>query len=365
MSLSRTPATATPATHTSSRPVRDGLVPFTRRHRRPLAQGLLFSAVLVGARLALPVPLTQVVDRATTSPAGSAPTVPIALLSAAFVVLALVAGVAEHYERLAFAHFAGRTVSDARSAALAEVPDGGGSAAADLTAQVLGDCTRVKAGLKGVLNHITVSGLLMIGVCVAMLVTHRAVGLTVAAGVVVLTAVAAGGAVRVGAIAAEHRRHEVAIAADVHRLVVQERGADNRRDLESLRALDNASGDADVGMTQWEGLTTWVGHIVLLVTSAVALLIAVHATQDGILTTGTLFAVMAYLLVLHGPAIRFTRQVTRIAPLLVSARELGKVLTQPVRTDPPSQPGRRQHLAIGRVEFDQSAGQASGLDTPS
>lgn len=365
MSLSRTPATATPATHTSSRPVRDGLVPFTRRHRRPLAQGLLFSAVLVGARLALPVPLTQVVDRATTSPAGSAPTVPIALLSAAFVVLALVAGVAEHYERLAFAHFAGRTVSDARSAALAEVPGGGGSAAADLTAQVLGDCSRVKAGLKGVLNHITVSGLLMIGVCVAMLVTHRAVGLTVAAGVVVLTAVAAGGAVRVGAIAAEHRRHEVAIAADVHRLVVQERGADNRRDLESLRALDNASGDADVGMTQWEGLTTWVGHIVLLVTSAVALLVAVHATQDGILTTGTLFAVMAYLLVLHGPAIRFTRQVTRIAPLLVSARELGKVLTQPVRTDPPSQLGPRQRLAIGRMELDQSAGQASGLDTPS
>lgn len=326
MSLSRVPSTATPTSQTSFRPVRDGLMPFTRRHRQPLAHGLLFSAVLVGARLSLPVPLTFVVDRATTSPVGSPPTGPIALLSAAFVVLALVAGVAEHYQRLAFAHFAGRTVSDARSAALAEVSDDGGPAAVDLTAQVLGDCTRVKAGLKGVLSHITVSGLLMIGVCVAMLLTDRAVGLTMAAGVLVLAAVGAGGALRVGAIATEHRRHEVAIAAAVHRLIVQEPGSDIRQDLESLRGLDNVSGDADVGMTQWEGLTTWVGHIVLLVTSAFALLIAVHATQDGTLTTGTLFAVMAYLLVLHGPAIRFTRQVTRIAPLHVSARELGKVL---------------------------------------
>jgi ABC-type multidrug transport system fused ATPase/permease subunit len=301
-------------------------MPFTRRHRRSLAQGMLFSTVLVGARLSLPVPLTHVVDRATTSPASSPPTGPIALLSAAFVALALVAGVAEHYQRLAFAHFAGRTVSDARSAALAEVTGDGEPAAADLTAQIFGDCNRVKAGLKGVLNHITVSGLLMIGVCIAMLVTDRAVGLTMAAGGLALAAVAAGGALRVGAIAAEHRRHEVAIAAAVHRLAVQERGADNRTDLESLRALDNVSGDADVAMTRWEGLTTWVGHIVVLVTSAFALMIAVHATQDGTLTTGTLFAVMAYLLVLHGPAIRFTRQVTRIAPLLVSARELGKVL---------------------------------------
>jgi ABC-type multidrug transport system fused ATPase/permease subunit len=329
MNLSQTPSTPTAPEQRGFRPFREGLLPFTRQHRRPLAQGVLFSAVLVGARLALPLPLTHIVDRTTASATGSPPTGPIAFLSAAFVALALISGVAEHYERLAFAHFAGRTVSDARSAALAEMSDDGGSGSADLTAQVLGDCTRVKAGLKGVLNHITVSGLLMVGVCVALLLTDITVGLTVAAGVLVLAVVATCGAVRVGAIAAEHRLHEVAIAAGVHQLVVQERGADNRRKLEDLRSLDRVSGDADVGMTMWEGLTTWVGHIVLLVASAIALLTAVHATQDGTLSTGTLFAVMAYLLVLHGPAIRFTRQVTRIAPLLVSARELGTVLERP------------------------------------
>lgn len=330
MSLFRAQSAPSPpegeASYDTERPLRDGLLPFARRHRGALVQGLVFSAVLVGARLALPLPLTHVVDRATATRGGTPPTGPIALLSASFVGLALCAGAAEHYLRLAFAHFTGRTVSDVRSAALAGLPEDSDQAAG-LTAQVLGDCTRVKAGLKGVLNHITVSGLLMIGVCVALILTDREVGLVVSGGAVVLCVVAVTGATRVGTLAAQHRRREVAIAAAVHRLVVQERSADNRRALATLRELDAASGDADIGITRWEGITTWMGNVVLVVASAAALLVAVHATHPGRMTPGTLFAVMTYLLVLQGPAIRCTRQITRTAPLLVSARELGKMIT--------------------------------------
>jgi hypothetical protein len=35
--------------------------------------------------------------------------------------------------------------------------------------------------------------------------------------------------------------------------------------------------------------------------------------------------VLAYLLVLHGPSIRLARQITRVGPVLVSARHLGLV----------------------------------------
>lgn len=38
---------------------------------------------------------------------------------------------------------------------------------------------------------------------------------------------------------------------------------------------------------------------------------------------------MAYLLVLNGPAIRLARQITRTAPLLVSARQLGLAVGGP------------------------------------
>ncbi len=330
MSLFRT--LARPASPTdrhaleTRRPVRDGLFPYAARHRGSLARGLVFSALLVAARLALPLPLTAIVAHSSAASTGSATTGPIALLSASFVGLALGAGVAEHFERLAFAHFAGRTVSDARGAALAAISDVSGEGSVDLTAQILGDCTRVKQGLKGVLNHITVSGMLMIGVCAVLALTDRAVGLVVLAGVVTLCVVAVGGASQVGAIAAGHRRHEVALAATVHRLVARETTNDHREALESLRALDAMSGDADIRLTRWECLTTWAGNVVLVVTSAVALLVAVHAVQNGRMSTGTLFAVMAYLLMLQGPAIRSVRQITRTAPLLVSARELGALL---------------------------------------
>ncbi len=329
MSLFRTSSATAPLAdtpQTTRRPVIDGLLPLARRHRGPFGQGLLFSALLVGARLALPLPLTRVVDLATAGPASAPPARAIGLLSVAFVALALVAGVAEHYERLAFAHFAGRTVSDARTAALLAVPDGADRASADLTAQILGDCTRVKQGLKGVLNHITVSGMLMIGVCAALLVTDRRVGLVVATGTVVLCVVSVAGARRVGAIAAQHRRREVTIAATVHRLVDADRESPDTHALAALVDLDGASGDADIAMTRWEGVTTWVVHIVLVVTSAVALLVALHATETGQLGRGTLFAVLTYLLVLQGPAVRCARQITRTAPLLVSARELGRLL---------------------------------------
>jgi ABC-type bacteriocin/lantibiotic exporter with double-glycine peptidase domain len=64
--------------------------------------------------------------------------------------------------------------------------------------------------------------------------------------------------------------------------------------------------------------------------AAAVLLVGVHEVQAGQLSTAGLFGVMAYLLVLFGPAIRLVRQITRTAPLLVSARQLGLAVGAPV-----------------------------------
>ncbi len=275
-----------------------------------------------GHRLALPIPLKHMVDSSTAAPGTGG--VPVSVLSAWFVGLALAAGVAEHLERLAFAHFAGRTISDARGAALAGLPESESSA--ELTAQVLGDCLRVKQGLKGVLNHITVSGMLVLGVVVALTLTDLTVGLVALVGTSVLCLVAVLGLARVGAVARHHRQGEVSMARTVHRLVDQDEGTHDPAAFAAMRDLDADSGEADIALTRWENLTTSAAHVVLLATAAAALLVGVHAVQTGRMSSGTLFSVMAYLLVLQGPAIRSVRQVTRIGPLLVSARELGALL---------------------------------------
>lgn len=328
MNTPRMPAATTPvekaAQHRSHGPIADGLLPLARRHRGALGRGLAFSTLLVGARLALPLPLQQVVDRGASAPGGVATSGQVTALSAVFVGLALAAGVAEHFQRLAFAAFAGRTVSDARAAALAGLPDDGDPAGT--TARVLGDSLRVKQGLKGVLNHITVSGLLTIGVCIAIALADATAGLLVATGSVLVLLIALVGARKVGGVAARHRQQEVALAATVHQLVSEAGSSHDIRIRASLRELDAISGEADIGLTRWEGLTTGAATVVLTLTTAMTMLVGVHAAQRGAMDAGTLFAVMAYLLVLLGPAIRSVRQITRTAPLLVSARELGRVL---------------------------------------
>jgi ABC-type multidrug transport system fused ATPase/permease subunit len=316
----------TPRKASEMNPLRDALLPFARPHRGSLARGLAFTCLLVGARLALPLPLTAVVARASSPDSG---TVPAAVLSAAFVGLALLAGLAEHWQRLAFAAFAGRTITDSRDAALARVQAHGGDPSGDLTTQVVGDALRAKQGLKSVLVHITVSGLLVVGVCVALAVTDLVIGLVQLAGALLLLIVAVLGASRVGTVAAEHRNREVAMARSVHRLAMGEPSG-SADPVATLRDLDAESGAADVAMTRREGITTWVANVVLVASAAAVLVVGVHEVQGGQLSTAELFGVMAYLLVLNGPAVRFVRQITRTAPLLVSARQLGLAVGSPV-----------------------------------
>lgn len=319
------------------RTLRRGLLPHGRRHKGLFARGLVFTFVLVGSRLALPLPLTAIVERSSTRTQhvtllGADP---VALLAAGFVSLALVAGLAEHFQRLAFAHFAGRSVSDARSTALARVQTGHATGAApdDLTAEVIADSARVKQGLKGVLNHIFLNGLLVLGGCIALAVADTQLGLVQLAGAGVVLAVAILGATRVAAVAAEHREGEATLAGVLHGLVTHEQGERNRQGLADLHAHDAASGKADVAMTRWEGRTTCAVHVVLTLTAAVVLALGVSATETGRIDTGSLFTIVAYLLLLYGPGVRLARQITRIGPLLVSASHLGLVLVEEPPTD--------------------------------
>lgn len=314
------------------RTVRDALLPFARRHAGVLGWGLACTCLLVGARLALPLPLTAVVDRSTTAAAPGA-AVPVWLLSAAFVGLAILAGLAEHHQRLAFAHFAGRSVADAREAALVRVQSSADDSA-ELTTEVMGDSTRVKQGLKGVLNHITVNALLVVGVCAALALTDLQLGLVQLAGAVLLVLVSVAGAFRVAAVAAQHRQRETALATSIHGLVAARTPTHDAATVAALHHLDAKSSEADIAMSRWEGLTTWVAHVVLVASGAAVLALGLDAVNQGAMSMGTLFAVLAYLLVLHGPAIRFARQITRVAPLIVSARHLGYILAEPSPRSP-------------------------------
>jgi ABC-type multidrug transport system fused ATPase/permease subunit len=317
-------------------PLRQGLAPYARHHRGSLVRGLLFTLLLVACRLALPLPLGALVaySSATSALPGHLAHLPawvdpVTLLAAGFVSLALVAGMAEYFQRLAFANFANRSVNDARSAANARVSRRDTASSADLAAQVLADSARVKQGLKGVLNHIALNALLVLGACAALALADPTLGIVELVGVVLMMVVAVRSAHRVSVVAAAHRAGEAALAQAIHHFAATDRSELNLRDVQALQHFDADSGRADIDMTRLEGRCTCTAHVILAATAGAVLLLGVSAAAHGRLNTGVLFTVVGYLLVLHGPGVRLARQTARVGGVQVSAEHLGRVLVEP------------------------------------
>lgn len=302
------------------RPVRSGLIPSARRHRAALVTGLAFTLLLVTCRLMLPLPLGALVRDSASPAAGGSGGGNATRLAAGFVALTLVSGLADYVSRLQFANFVNRTVGDARDAATRGL---GATAATGRAAQVVADSARVKQGLKGLLNHVVLNLLLVVGAAVAVLITAPRLGLCLVAGLVVLIAVGTVGTVRVGRIAERHRGDEATLAAAVHDFAVSERVPERAAEIRRMHDLDETSGRADVGLTQGEGRCTSVAHVVLTVTFAVVLFLGTSDAAAGRLTNAELFTVGGYLLVLHGPGVRLCRQMCRMGVVLVPARHLG------------------------------------------
>jgi ATP-binding cassette, subfamily B, bacterial len=319
----------------TSHPVRDGLLPYARRHRRCLVRGLVFTALLVACRLALPLPLGAAVARSalppdlqghpsSATPWELSPT----LLATGFIGLALLAGMAQYFQRLAFANFASRSINDARSAAHARVSSLDADVAGDLAAPVVADSGRVKQGLKGALNHIVLNIVFVLGACAALAFADPWLGLVQLAGLALVLVVSVASAKRVAAVARRHRDSEALLAAVVHRLTTAEAPDQLWHDVEALHELDADGGRAEREMTRRECQCTWIVHTVLATTAAVVLVLGSDLAAAGRLHTAVLATVVGYVLMLHGPAVGLARQISRLGVVLVSAHHLGLLLVE-------------------------------------
>jgi ABC-type multidrug transport system fused ATPase/permease subunit len=313
--------------------VRARLGPFGREHRRWLITGTIGTLVVVACRLAFPWPLRGVLELAFSQKesgvVGFVPSSgdPAVWLGAIFIAIVLCQGLAELVQRLSFARFSIGLVHDARAAALDSlskpVREGESSRdPGDLIARVIGDSARVKAGLKGVLIRMTQNGIFFLGVCIMLLVIDVRLGLVFLAGGVTLISVALFGAAHVSNISRRLRRKEGRLASRMHELLVRE-GSENSGDLEPI---EDTSGRAEAKTTKLEGLTIWAVHAVLGATSCTVVLLGLHLVRTGALQPGDMFTVLFYLLMVHNPTVRLSRQTVRLGRVLASAERLAKVV---------------------------------------
>lgn len=318
--MSTAPSAALPARGERLAAIRDRLGPFARPHRRHLRAALVASVLVTAAQLALPWPLTWLVELGSGQ--GSGPGVLAGLPgiggSAAGPVVALVAvglglGWSEYYQRVAVAKYVVRSVNDARVGILTRSQGTAGREPGDVLTRVVGDTARLRVGLKGVLVHGLQHGLFLLGVSVVLLALDVWLGLAYLAGLGVAIGVALVGTDRAAAMARLRRHRESRVVNDALSAATSGQGLIARpTDRERSVAI----------LTQLKGRTAAVFQGLLGLTACLVLTLAVQFTDSGRLSSADLALVASYLLMLHYPMMRLGRQVTRLGPQLTSAERL-------------------------------------------
>lgn len=308
--------------------IRDRLGPFARPHRRHLRAALAASVVVTAAQLALPWPLTWLVDLASGDGARPAATAglpsiggPAAWPVVALVAVGLVLGWSEYFQRVAVAKYVVRSVNDARVGILIHPQGAAGRSGTsrepgDVLTRAVSDTARLRVGLKGVLVHVLQHGLFLLGVSVVLMTLDVWLGLAYLAGLGVAIGVALVGTDRAAAMARLRRGRESRVVNDALRAATSGQGL-------IARPTDRERSVAII--TQVKGRTAWAVQGLLGVTACLVLTLAVRFTETGRLDTADLALVSSYLLMLHYPMMRLGRQFTRLGPQLTSAERLARL----------------------------------------
>jgi ATP-binding cassette subfamily B protein len=326
------------------------LAPYGRPYRRRLIEGALATLLLVACRLAFPWPLRglmeivfhQGVNGRGATVAALVPQTgdPVWWLVGSFVVIILLWGVSESFQRLAFTRFAVGLVRDTKAAALARLPSTAENRdAGDLMAAVTGDTARVKSGVKTILIGTSRNGAFFVGVTVIVSLIDPLIGLVFFAGGIATVIIGALGAWRSSLIARRSRRREGTLTDDLHRYFA------------GTGELPGAGGDPerspDSKATRVEGITTFAVHVALAATTCAILILAVDAGRSGRLSPGSVFTILAYILLMHNKTVGFGRRIIRGGRLLPSAeRVAGLVATK--NNGKPRSPAPRQEGFLSR-----------------
>lgn len=317
--------------------IRTRLGPFARPHRRWLVAALGSSVVVTLAQLALPWPLSWLVDQG--SPTGAPRSTPPSWLpttgdatDVAMVVLVgigVVLGGSEYLQRVSVARYVVRSINDARVGMLAGsllAPAGAQNSRdpGDVVTRVVTDTARLRVGMKGALVHILQHGLFLVGVSVVLTTLSPWLGLAYLAGLALALGAAVVGADRTAALARRRRGRESRLVEEALRVATTPGEVVSAKDSDRPRPVAIIS--------QVKGRTAVAVQVVLSITACLVLTLAVRLAGAGRLGAGDLALVSSYLLMLHYPMMRMGRQITRLGPQLTSAERLARL----ARTAQPS-----------------------------
>jgi ABC-type multidrug transport system fused ATPase/permease subunit len=314
------------------------LAPYARPHRRHLISGGLFTLVLVAARLAFPWPLRGLMEIVFHRDAPGRATGVVDLvpqlgdpelwLIGAFVVIILVWGVAESFQRLSFTRFAVGLANELRRKSIRRVSaDPTSSSPGELIATITGDIGKLKSGVTSILIGLTRNCVFFLGVAVIVTLIDPVIGLVFLGGGLATVVASAVGAARSSPISNRSRRRAEALTEDLHRHLTGEA---------QLVKPPRHGEKPDSKTTRIEGTTTFVVHAILAAATCAILLLTIDAGQSGRLSPGAVFTVLAYILLMHNKTVGIGRSIVRAGRILPSVKRIAALVKRKPR--PPGGP---------------------------
>ena len=217
-----------------------------------------------------------------------------------------------------------RLVDERRRTQPAENRDAG-----DLIAAVTGDAARVKSGVKTILIGASRNGAFFVGVTIIVSLIEPLIGLVFLAGGIATIIVGALGAWRCSRIASRSRRREGTFTDDLHRYFAGT--------AEPPLPGGDPEKRPDSKVTRVEGITTFAIHAVLAASTCAILILAVDAGRSGRLSPGSVFTILAYILLMHNKTVGFGRRIIRGGRLLSSAERVASLLAPNEKLPPQHQ----------------------------
>jgi|tagenome__1003787_1003787.scaffolds.fasta_scaffold20970155_2 ATP-binding cassette subfamily B protein len=307
--------------------------PEIHRHRRFMLVGTVGSLVVVACRLAYALPLKGVLDTASGTrkhgfvdglvPGGADPVFGLIVL---FLVIAAMQGVGEYFQRVSFAKFAIAVARDVRSRAVATLArDGaqGSKARGEALSRVVGDTSKFKAGIKGVLIRYTQNGVFFFGVFIALAIIDTRLGLVFLVGGLAIAVTAVVGAARVNRISIRLRKKEGRTLARMNAALSQ--GASSA----SAFADSQTEAGVEAKTARAQQQAVLAVHVLLGLTVGAVIVMGVHDVRAGVIRSSDLVLVLFFLVQVHNPMLKLSRSTMRVGRALASAERLIDLANRP------------------------------------
>jgi ABC-type multidrug transport system fused ATPase/permease subunit len=310
------------------------LLPYGRPYRRHLIEGTIATTVLVAARLAFPWPLRGLMEivfhqGSTVGRGGAVLSLvpgtgdPVIWIVGGFAVIIAVWAASEAWQRLAFTRYSAGLVRGVQRAALRRLPKAvaAGQGAGDLISTVTSDASLVKSGVKSILIGISRNSAFFLGVAIIVMVINPLIGAVFLAGGLATTAAGLTGAWRSSMIIRRSREREGELTEELHQFLS---GAD------TPSTPTATSRRPESKATRVEGLTTIAVHGVLGIATCSILILTIHGGRSGSLSYGSVFTIVAYILLMHNKTVSLGRSIVRLGRVLPPAERLSKLVKHKV-----------------------------------